>query len=86
MAVGSGEVVGDLGWSAQLNDNLLILSAVDEEGVRLAWGLWPNLSGNEEGGNVVPGILSDHHQGAEGFAPVDKQAIRGNLICKLALN
>lgn len=49
-AVGAGEAVADLGWSAQLTDNLLILCAVDEQGVRLAWGLWPNLAGNEEGG------------------------------------
>lgn len=48
--VRSGEGVGDLGSSAQLSDNLLILSALDEEGVRSVWGLWPNLPGNEESG------------------------------------
>lgn len=34
-AGGAGEAVVDGGWSAQLRQNLLILCAVDEEGVRL---------------------------------------------------
>lgn len=74
MAVGAREAVADLGWSAQLRDNLLILYAVEEQGVRSVWGLWPNLQGNKAG-NVIAGILSDHHQGSEGFAPVDKQVL-----------